>query len=205
MILNSLRLSPPALHCLIVGLCTGLRLSRLTKTASSISNLTTHRKLTMATGSGVLDAINSERRIYYQQHPHLSPKELQKGWNRHWSKISAQVTGPYETGNTVPQKRSSSKAQVGVDSLSKRPGHVGIPVLWSSFLDWLVEGLHDGFGSLIPLSSTTSIRSGRPLVHIVQTGYASPSNDYLCRSHQHPFHSATPKSFYDRHILSPIL
>ncbi len=92
------------------------------------SHLKTHRQLTMATGSKLVEIVKFYRQQYDQNHQHLSGAERDKGFKRYWNSVSAQALGSAGTGNTLPQKRSSSFADVGMDSRSKRSGHVGIPV-----------------------------------------------------------------------------
>ena len=80
----------------------------------------------------VVKVLQSCRKVYEQEHQHLSRSELDKGWKLYWNSIGAQVTGHVDTpklANAVPQKRSASDVNsFGMEPASKRPGLVGIPV-----------------------------------------------------------------------------
>ena len=89
----------------------------------------------MATGRSLIEVVNHHRQDYDQRHQHLSRAERDKGFKRYWNTISARIIDDFAaTGNVLPQKRSSSTANIGADSLPKRTGHVGTPVLSSAIL-----------------------------------------------------------------------
>ncbi len=82
--------------------------------------------------SGLVKVLQSCRKVYEQEHQHLSRTELDKGWKQYWNSIGAQVTGNFDSpklANAVPKKRSASDVKsFGMEPASKRTGLVGIPV-----------------------------------------------------------------------------
>ena len=83
--------------------------------------------------SGLVKVLRSCREVYEQEHQHLSRAELDRGWKQYFHSIGAQITGSVaspQLANVVPKKRSASDVKsFGMEPTSKRPGHVGIPVL----------------------------------------------------------------------------
>ena len=83
--------------------------------------------------SGLVKVLQSCRKVYEQEHQHLSRADLEKGWKQYFNSIGAQVTGNFDSpklANVVPKKRSASDVKsFGMEPASKRTGHVGIPVL----------------------------------------------------------------------------
>ena len=71
--------------------------------------------------SGLVKVLRSCRRVYEQEHQHLSGADLEKGWKQYWNSIGAEVTGNFDSSklaNTAnPLKRRAS--EVGRTSATK--------------------------------------------------------------------------------------
>ena len=71
--------------------------------------------------SGLVKVLRSCRRVYEQEHQHLSGADLEKGWKQYWNSIGAEVTGNFDSSklaNTAnPLKRRAS--DVGRTSATK--------------------------------------------------------------------------------------
>lgn len=85
----------------------------------------------------LIEVIRSCKKVFEHQNQHLSPTELDEGWKQYLNFHTTQATGPFEAtraGNVVPSKRIASNMNFGMEPPTKRTGHVGISLIWLSFL-----------------------------------------------------------------------
>ena len=82
----------------------------------------------------ILDALQTEKAIFWQENSNLSEHERQRFWDLRWKYFGSQVgvTSPKTNthGSTLPQKRSVPRTMsVGGPRPSKRAALVGLPCL----------------------------------------------------------------------------